>query len=221
MAHIYKLTIVKKHDEGVKSKKEEYYTVIEGTYQKCLNHFKKLQPSEVCYACIERKEDDLPINRLKDENHNNSFLYGSLNVKSDFSLSPLRLFNQTKDKQTPQSKSSITALSNLHKYLVNNQCNITVKCYDKGNDLRGYKDSALCAHGFSKLLPEHSSDEIVDAVLMSLPEDFNYNITRLTIQLGYYYYPRRIAAKWGSIPKYLYYWLEELEEGYHLLVHRW
>ena len=114
-------------------------------------------------------------------------MYGTLNVKSDFGLSPLKLFNQTKGKQTTQSKSSITALSNINKYLINNKYHISVICNDKGNDLRGYDFANISCHKkFSKPLPEHKSDAIVDAVLMSLPEDFNYNIVKLTIYLGYY-----------------------------------
>lgn len=176
----YELTI---YDGKGKSK-----SLAKGTYQECIVRFNELNPSEIHMALV-RRDDGLMMNRLL--KGKKTTWYGTLDTQRQFSFS---------------------ALSKLHKYIKDNKCILSLVCIDKGNDQRGY-EIAIISYEIEegkfnkKKLSEDQADDIVDAILLALPEGFGSNITKLVVSIGY-----------ENPRKHIDYWLEDGTEGSTLYV---
>lgn len=169
----YELTI---YDGKGKSK-----SLAKGTYQECIVRFNELNPSEIHMALVMR-DDGLMMNRLL--KGKKTTWYGTLDTQRQFSFS---------------------ALSKLHKYIKDNKCILSLVCVDKGNNQRGY-DPAYYeikeGKPSKKKLSEDQADDIVDAILLALPEGFGSNITKLVLSIGY-----------ENPREHIDYWLEDGTEG--------
>lgn len=182
--YTYELLRYEKNTDDPKRRKST--SLVKGTYQECIVKSREEDLSQVLELLILR-DDGLMMNRISESEY--TTFYGNLDSQQGFGF---------------------TELGKLYKDLLKKRGLMRLTCYDRGDDLRGYKEASINYGDRSVTIPEEKADYIIDAVLLALPSGFGQDIDKIHLRLG--------TLSDEDKPTRLRYWLSKKEDSTVLTV---